>query len=83
MRCAYEGPGMILLQASYLYPYSLLRGVTFEVLPLSSYAFSPMMLPLLETFLELLLWNSFQYHHHIYLFIYLLEVFSILKSSSL
>jgi len=52
VRCDCEVPGMILLQA-YLYTYSLLRGVTFEVLPLSSYALSPMMLPVLETF-----WNS-------------------------
>jgi hypothetical protein len=50
--CGYDVPGMILLQA-YLYNYSLMRGVTFEVLPLSSYALSPMMLPLLEHF-----WNS-------------------------
>jgi len=41
------------------------QGVTFEVLPLSSYALSPTMLSLLETFLEFLLWNSFQYCHHI------------------
>jgi hypothetical protein len=34
-----------------LYTYSLLRGVTFKVLPLSSYALSLTMLPLLETFL--------------------------------
>jgi len=39
---------MILLQA-YLYTYSLLRGVTFEVLPSSSYALSPMIPSLLET----------------------------------
>jgi len=57
---------MILLQASYLYTYSLLRGVTFEVLPLSSYALNTMMLPLLETFLEFLLWNSFQCRRHIF-----------------
>jgi hypothetical protein len=42
---------MILLQA-YQYTYSLLRGIIFELLPLSSYAFSPTMLQLLETFLE-------------------------------
>jgi hypothetical protein len=36
----YDVPGMILL-----YTYSLLRGVTFEVLPFDSYALSPMMLP--------------------------------------
>jgi hypothetical protein len=52
MRCNYEVPRMILLQAAYLYTDSLLRGVTFEVLPLSSCAFSPTMLPLFETF-----WN--------------------------
>jgi len=47
---------MVLLQ-TYLYTYSLLRGFPFEVSPLSSYALSPTMLPLLETFLELLLWK--------------------------
>jgi len=56
MRYACEVPGMILL-AAYLYTYRLLRRVAFKVLALSSYAFGPMMLPLLETFLELLLWN--------------------------
>jgi len=56
---------MTLLQA-YLYIYSLMRGITFKVLSLSSYALSPMMLQLLETFLELLLWNSFQCHYHIF-----------------
>jgi len=64
---------------AYLYTYNLLRGVTFEVLPLSNYAFSQTMLPLLETFLELLLWNSFQCHRHFFF----LDVFSILKSSQL
>jgi len=62
----FEVPAMILLQA-YLCTYSLLRGVTFEVLPLSNYSFSPMMLPLLEIFLELLLWHSFQCARHILL----------------
>jgi len=38
----------------------LLREVTFKVLSLSRYALSPTMFPLLETFLELQLWNSFQ-----------------------
>jgi hypothetical protein len=57
MRCGYEVPGMVLLQA-YLHTYSLLRGVTFKVLPFSSYAFSPKMLLLLETVLELLLLNE-------------------------
>jgi len=49
-RFGYKVPGMILLQA-HLYTYSLLRGVTFEVLSFSNYALSPTMLPLLETFL--------------------------------
>jgi hypothetical protein len=43
--------------------FSVLRRVTFEALPLRSCALSPTMLPLLETFLELLLWNTFQCHH--------------------
>jgi hypothetical protein len=50
-RRGYEVPGMILLQA-YLYAYSLLRGVIFEALPLSSHALSQTMLSLLETFFE-------------------------------
>jgi hypothetical protein len=37
MRCDYKVLGMILLRA-YLYTYSLLRGVTFDVLPFSSFA---------------------------------------------
>jgi hypothetical protein len=45
-RCGYDVPGMILLQAWYMYTHSLLRGVIFEALPLSSYALSPVMLPL-------------------------------------
>jgi hypothetical protein len=36
---------MILLQASFLYTHSLLRGVTFELLPFSSYVLTPTMLP--------------------------------------
>jgi len=76
-RSGYQVPGMISLQAR-LYTYSLLRGVTFEVLPLSIYELSLTMLPSLETFLELLVWNSFQSRRHISL-----DVFSILKSSSL
>jgi len=56
MRCGYEVTRIILLQA-YPYTNSLLRGVTFKVLSLSSYVFSPVMLPLL--------WNSFQCYHHI------------------
>jgi hypothetical protein len=58
MKCGYEVTGMILLQV-YLYTSSLLRGITFKVLPFNSCACSPMMLSLLETFLEFLLWNSF------------------------
>jgi len=46
-KCGYDVPGMILLQ-TYLYTYSLLRGVTFKALPLSSYALSPVILPLLD-----------------------------------
>jgi hypothetical protein len=65
MRCDSEVPGMILLQA-YLYTYSLLRGVIFEVLPLSTCACSPTVLPLVETFLGLLLWISFQCHLHLF-----------------
>jgi len=76
--CGYEVPGMILLHA-YLYTFRLLGGVTtFKVPPLSIYTLSPMMLLLLGTFLELLLWNSFQCCHYIFL-----DVFSILKSLSL
>jgi len=75
--CSYNVTRIISLQ-TYLYSsYSLLKGVTFKVLPLSSYALSPVMLPLLGTFLKLLLWNSFQSHH------ILLDVFITLKSSSL
>jgi len=47
-RCGYEFPGMILLQV-YLYTYSSLTGVTFELLPLGSYKLTPVMLPLFET----------------------------------
>jgi hypothetical protein len=60
--CVCEVAGMILLQAC-LYTYSLLTGVMFEVPPppsLNSNELSSTMLPLLETFWELLLWNSFQ-----------------------
>jgi hypothetical protein len=66
MICGYEIPRIILLQA-YVYTYRLLRGVTFKVLPLSSYALCSVMLPLLEKFLELLLWSSFLCSHHIFL----------------
>jgi len=45
MSYGYEVPGMVLLQA-YLYTYSLLRGVMYKVLHLSSYALSSIMLPL-------------------------------------
>jgi len=53
----YEVPGILLFQA---YPCTYI----FKVHPLSRYAFSPTMLLLLETFLELLLWNSFQCLRH-------------------
>jgi hypothetical protein len=75
-RYGYEVLWIILLQ-EYLYTYSLLRGVTFEVLPLSSYALSPVTLPALETFLGPLLWNSFWCHRPIFF-----NVFNILKYSS-
>jgi hypothetical protein len=52
MRFGYKVPGIILLQASYLYTYSLLRWVTLEVLSLSSYALTPTMLPLLENIFQ-------------------------------
>jgi hypothetical protein len=65
-RCGYEVPGMILVQA-YLYTYTAhCEGVIFKVVSLSSYALNPTMLLLLETFLELLLWNSFQCRRHIF-----------------
>jgi len=66
----YEVPGMISLYP-YLHTYSLLTGVTSQVLPLSSCALSQTMLWLLETFLEPLLWHS----RHFFL-----DVFSILNS---
>jgi hypothetical protein len=44
---------------------SLLREVNSEVLPLNIYAQSPMMMPVLEIFLELLLWNSSKCRRHI------------------
>jgi hypothetical protein len=79
-KCVHEVPGMILLQV-YLYTHSLLRGVNFEVLPLGSHALSPTMLSLLGTFVELLIWNSFQCRRHI--FWGGGDFFNILKSSSL
>jgi hypothetical protein len=76
--CGYEVGEMILLQA-YLCTYSLLRDgesvVTLKVLPLSSYALSITILPQLETFLELLLWNTFQCLRHISLCLQYLEIF--------
>jgi hypothetical protein len=48
-RCDYEVLRRVLMQ-TYLYIYSLLRGVTFKALPLSSYVLSPVMLPLLGSF---------------------------------
>jgi hypothetical protein len=61
--CLFKAQGQL-----YFYiriPNSLLRGAIFEILHLSSYAISPTMLPLLETFLELLLWNSYQCRRHV------------------
>jgi len=75
MRCGYGVPKTILLQA-YLYIYSLPREVTFELLPLNRYALSITMLPLLKTFLELLLWNSFQWWcHNFFGYIQYTEIF--------
>jgi len=45
-----ERSEMFYCKPQYLYTYSLLRGVNFEVLLLNSYALSPTMLPPLETF---------------------------------
>jgi len=47
-RCGYEIPGMTLLQA-YVCTCSVLRGIIFKVLPLSSCELSRTLLPLLET----------------------------------
>jgi len=69
MRRDYEVPGMVLCQVC-LYAYSLLRGITFEVLLLSSHALISVMLSLLETFLKCLLWNSFQCHCPIFFFFF-------------
>jgi len=63
MSCGYNVHRIILLQVSYLYTYSLLRGVTQNT-PLSSHTLSPTMLPLLEIFLDILLLNTFQHRHH-------------------
>jgi hypothetical protein len=56
-RCVYEVPGMNLFEASYQYTHSILRGVTFKVVPLSRCAISPQV----QIFLENLLWNIFQW----------------------
>jgi len=45
--CDYEVSGVILFQA-YPYNYSLLKGVTFNVLPLSNYALNQMLLRLMK-----------------------------------
>jgi len=79
-RCGYEVSGMILLQA-YLYTYSLLRGVNYEVLPLRTYVLSPMMLSLLETFLELQLWNSFHCCCYIFLCLKYPEILALLRQA--
>jgi hypothetical protein len=65
---------MILLQA-HLYISSLLRGVTFKVLPFSTYALHPTMLPLLEIVLELCSGIAF-----CAVITFLFDVFHILKS---
>lgn len=61
-RCGYKVTGMTLLQAN-LYTYSALRGVTFDVIP----SVATHLAQLLETFLELLLWNKFQRCRHFFL----------------
>jgi len=43
-----------------------IASIPVHLLPFSSYAFSPTMLTLLETLLELLLWNIFQCYRHIF-----------------
>jgi len=58
---------MYLLQASYLYAYSLLTGVTFPIHPLSSYALNPNDVATVGNILELLLWNIFQCYRHFFL----------------
>jgi len=57
------------------------EGFTFVLLPLSSCALSPVKLLLLETFLELLLWSSFQCHHYIFWMSSLLEIFVHLRKT--
>jgi len=54
------------LTVTCLCTYSCLRGATFEVLPLRSYALSPTMLPLLETFMKLFLWSNFLWRLEIF-----------------
>jgi hypothetical protein len=49
---------------------STFRGVTYEVLPLRSYAFIPKMLSFLGIVSELMLWNSFQCRRHIFVWIF-------------
>jgi hypothetical protein len=71
--CGYEVLGIILFQA-FLNSHSLLRGITFKLLPLRKYVLSPTMLSPLETFLELLLWNSFQRRRHISLDVFSIQV---------
>jgi hypothetical protein len=53
MMCGYEIPGIIFLWP-YLYTHSLLREFNLKVLPLSSYAISPIMVPAIAV--ELILW---------------------------
>jgi hypothetical protein len=66
--CGYEVHEMILLQALPLYCIcSLQREVIFRALPLSRYALSRTMQPLLEISLELLLWNICQCSLHSFL----------------
>jgi hypothetical protein len=55
VRVAMKSTEWFYCKRTYLCNFSLLRGVTLEVLLLSSYALSPTMLPLLGTFMESLL----------------------------
>jgi hypothetical protein len=64
-RCGYEVPGMIFLLLSHLYSYRLLNALTFEVLPLKSYAITLNNVATVGTFMKLL-WNLFQRRRHVF-----------------
>lgn len=69
MRCVYEVPRIILLQI-FLYTYSLVSVATFKVVHLSSHTLSPVMLPLLETFMEHFFQNNLQCCCYIFLSVF-------------